>query len=93
MDKRIKSKTSWNRLLWAVQMRSALDRPEPILIGVTWDHIGPPAYDGEPLRCLLFHTRGLARVWCIAATKKFSNHGSDWRFKPIRVRETITTND
>jgi hypothetical protein len=83
----------WDRLLWAVEMRSASCRPEGMLIGDAWHAIAPPAYEGEPTRCLLFRTRRLARAWCIEATVKHANHSTDWRFRPVRVRETVMPND
>lgn len=80
---------TWKRDLWGVEMRSRKDRPEPILIGQAWHAVVPPEYAGEPPRCLLFWTRKMARAWCKEATAKHAKHSADWRFRPIRVRETV----
>lgn len=79
----------WDRLLWAVEMRSR--RTDPMLIGVSWHsaHFAPPRYPGEVTRCLLFRTRQQARQWCAEARIKHSSHSPDWRFRPVRVRETV----
>ena len=82
----------WDRMLWAVEMRSASCRPEGMLIGDAWHAITPPAYEGEPTRCLLFRTRKQARAWCVEATAKHAKHSKDWRFRPVRVRETVMPN-
>jgi hypothetical protein len=84
----------WNRQLWAVEMRSPLSRRERMIIGVawhavTWHAVALPAYEGEPSRCLLFQTRRQARAWCVAATLQYAKHSKGWRFRPVRVRETV----
>jgi hypothetical protein len=84
--------SAWERDLWAVEMRSGSCRPEPILIGDAWHSITAPKYPGEPSRCLLFRTRKLARAWCVEATVKHAKHSTDWRFRPVRVRETVKPN-
>lgn len=80
---------TWKRDLWGVEMRSKRDRPEPILIGQAWHAVTLGEYPGEPVRCLLFKTRKQARTWCAEATVKHSKHSMDWRFRPVRVRETV----
>ena len=85
--------STWERDLWAVEMHSASGRPEPILLGDAWHAITAPKYHGEPSRCLLFRTRKLARAWCVEATVKHFKHSTDWRFRPVRVRETVKPND
>jgi hypothetical protein len=81
---------AWNRALWAVEMRSKLSRPEGMLIGDTWHSVTPRKYEGEPSRSLLFQTRKQAREWCAAKTIECKRHSSDWKFKPVRVRETLS---
>ena len=79
------------RALWAVALRTSSCRSKlskPILIGDTWHAVTAPKYAGEPIRCLLFRTRKLAKAWCLMATRKHARH-SHWRFRPVRVRETI----
>lgn len=80
----------WNRMLWAVEIRSKSCKPEGMLIGDTWHAVTPQKYLGEPPRALLFKTRRMAREWCFNATRKYQKHGPDWKFRPVRVRETLT---
>jgi len=82
----------WDRLHWAVEMRSKSCKPDGMLIGVAWHKITPPTYEGEPSRPLLFRTRSHARKWCAAKTIECARHSPDWRFRPVRVRETILPN-
>jgi len=82
----------WDRLHWAVGMRSKSRKPDEMLIGVSWHKITPPIYEGEPSRPLLFHTRSQARKWCAAKTIECARHSPDWRFRPVRVREMILPN-
>jgi hypothetical protein len=82
----------WDRMQWAVEMRSKSCKPDGMLIGVAWHKITPPAYDGEPSRPLLFRTRNHARKWCAAKTIECARHSPDWRFRPVRVREMILPN-
>jgi len=83
--RRKKQVRSWDRLLWAVEMKS--NKPE--LIGASWEKVVGPLYTGEPTRALLFNTRRLAQIWCKLAMEKCKKFGSDWKFKPVRVRELI----
>ena len=81
---------SWNRKLWAVEM-STLGK-DPMLISVDWNNAGASRYQYEPARCLLFQNRKAARVWC--RSEEFTYHDrldscKDWRFRPVRVRETV----
>jgi hypothetical protein len=46
------------------------------------------------MRTLLFCTRAQARVWCRAKQAKFVDCPPEhvcrqWRFRPVRVRETV----
>ena len=61
---------------------------ELLLIGKAWN-AATQEYPGEVARCLLFKTRKDARAWCAKATAKHSKHSMDWRFRPMRVRETV----
>jgi len=83
----------WDRLHWAVEMRSKSCKPDGMLIGVAWHKITPPNYEGEPSRPLLFRTRSQARKWCAAKTIECAIHSPDWRFRPVRVREMILPNE
>ena len=81
----------WQRLLWGVVF-SGDTRDRPMLLGTGWNGPDPAAYPGEPTRALLFMSRSAARAWC--ATKQASYAGrtdccATWRFRPMRVRETI----
>ncbi len=84
----------WNRLLWAIEI-SGIDRDDkPILIGRAWDHRNGAA--DRPLdelaRALLFTTRAAAHAWCAAQRARRAGRldcCADWRFRPVRVRETV----
>jgi hypothetical protein len=76
---------SWNRVLWGVEFSSKIDGP--IVIGAAWDNIFPNAYVGEPTRALLFNTRRQAREWCHRRNE--ANNQPGWKFKPIKIRETL----
>lgn len=81
---------SWNRLLWGVELSSPLSKPK--LIGSLWHGQTPYPYPDEPTRALLFCTRKAAREWCRAEMAKCAwrcDYCSDWRFRPVRVRETV----
>jgi hypothetical protein len=80
---------NWDRKLWAVEMRSASCRPDPIIIGTSWHSVQPVQYPGQPTCPLLFVTRRRAREWCAAKTVECARHSSDWRFRPVRVREVL----
>ncbi len=77
----------WNRKLWAVECSA--ERCETVIIGKAWHIIKDGDYPGEPTKCLLFVTRKDARQWCMEATKKHSKHSPHWRFRAVRVRETV----
>jgi len=84
---------NWNRKRWGVEFSSPLSKP--CLIGSLWNdeltHLGK-YYDGEPPRALLFTNRKLARDWCKAEQAKYAHRNdvcADWRFRPVRVRETV----
>ncbi len=79
----------WNRLLWAIEFSSPRERP--MLIGRTWDY-GPKHHADEPSRALLFTTRRAARGWCAREHAQYAgrtDYCADWRFRPVRVRETV----
>ena len=80
---------SWNRKLWAVEMRSKSCRPDPIIVGEPWHNVRPPAYTGDPLRCLLFTTRQSAEAWCAEKREQSKNYGPDWKYRVVRVLETV----
>lgn len=71
-------------------MHSQSDRPESMILGTQWHKLEPRRYDGEPTRALLFTTRKAARDWSRQATLKHAKHSPDWKFKPVRVSETLT---
>lgn len=84
--------TSWDRQLWGVEFSSSFD-PERLLLGEGWhDWRRPPSYAGEPTGVLLFTTRRTARVWCESKAAEYAGRTdscASWRFRPIRVRETV----
>lgn len=74
--------TSWIRRLWGVEFSGKLTRPH--LIGSLWA-ARASTYHEEPTRALLFCTRKQAREWC----KSKNQCCADWRFRPVRVVETV----
>lgn len=84
---------SWDRLLWGVLFQSGTERP--MLIGGLWDERLKDRnfYPDEPTRPILFTTRHSAREWCREKTKKYNNSQNKdlraWKFRPVRVRETV----
>ena len=76
--------TGWNRELWGVTLYT--DGEELSLLGTAWHHVRAGDYPGEVCRCLLFVTRKQALAWCVAEMAK---RKSCWRFRPVRVRETV----
>lgn len=76
----------WNRLLWAVEMCPGGKQTIGIL-GTAWHQVTPPKYPGEPMRALLFERRADARAW--VTQPRYHGMNSDWRFRVVRVRETI----
>jgi len=81
---------AWDRRLWGVEFESKLI--PPLLLGGGWCAPTPEHYSGEPSRALLFTTRGGARRWCQeqrASYAKSTDVCRTWRFRPVRVRETV----
>lgn len=84
----------WDRLLWGIQMQGSDARDRPMLLGEAWTDLEarPGPGFGEPSRALLFTTRALARKFCNAQHAKYAGRDdccAKWRFKPVRVRETV----
>ena len=80
----------WTRNFWGIE-HTTKERTR-VLLGRLWHNMTPHNYDGEPTRALLFTTRKAAREWCIQERAKFVNHSDTyayWRFRPVRVRETV----
>jgi hypothetical protein len=71
-------------------MRSATTRLESMILGTQWHKLEPRRYPGEPTRALLFTTRKAASEWARQARLKHAKHSPDWKFKPVRIRETLT---
>lgn len=86
----------WVKELWGVVLTDDDGEGRPMLIGSMW-HAGElrrASYPGEPPRALLFTTRQEAREWCQAKQAEYSNRPESdparaWRFRPVRVRETV----
>ena len=82
----------WRRLLWGVEFSSG-GTERPLLIGESWhSNVRPESYPGEPTRALLFTTRSAARAWCARKLATYAGQTDSralWRFRPIRVRETV----
>lgn len=83
---------AWTRLLWGVESCGRVGE-KPFLIGSAWVIPRPMSqYKGEPTRALLFMTRQQARDWCRAQMASYAGRGdvcSLWRFKAVRVRESV----
>ncbi len=89
------ARLEWRRIRWGILLYGA-DR-KPTMIGALWDgRVKERAefYEGEPARALLFMTRLQARKWCAAERAKYKSRSdfvSLWRFRPVRVVETVRT--
>ena len=83
----------WKRLLWGVAIFSSRADRKPILLGSLWNkEPNPTPYLGEPPHPLLFCTRSHAREWCRLTHAGYAGRNdccADWRFRPVRVRETV----
>ena len=81
---------SWDRTLWGIEFTSGTDSKK-MLIGTAWHERKQEPYAGEPTRALLFTTREAAREWCRPKQKQYAGLTgiNDWRFRPVRVRETV----
>ena len=81
---------AWDRRLWGVELTGS-DGKKLSILGTRWDR--PPSYYfGEPTRPLLFTSRVTCRVWCRAKQATYVGRVDGcqlWRFRPIRVRETL----
>lgn len=85
------------RALWAVYFTGASIHPQdnaPMLIFGSWHDAmrGGPRYNGEPPRAVLFRTRAAARAWCAEQHAEYKGRRdccAQWRFRPVRVRETV----
>jgi hypothetical protein len=71
-------------------MRPGITHTQGILLGTAWHKLELDRYPGEPTRALLFTTRKAASEWARQARLKHAKHSPDWKFKPVRVRETLT---
>jgi hypothetical protein len=87
----------WSRQLWGVVLTSGDGDERPMLIGSLWHRaeFRGAQYSGEPPRALLFTTRQEARTWCTErqaeyAARPETDPARHWRFRPVRVRETVT---
>lgn len=82
----------WDHLLWGVTFASA-PKATPQLIGSLWHWPMPKKqYVGEPPHAFLFTTRKAARDWCKKQMAEYATRTDqcqDWRFRPVRVRETV----
>jgi hypothetical protein len=84
----------WDRKLWGIEFRGSLKDDRPRLIGAGWldsAHL-VSYYQGEPTRALLFTTRTEARAFCDVQHAKYIGRTdccAKWRFRPVRVRETV----
>lgn len=84
---------SWDRFLWGVEFTGSIKADKPILIGSSWMGTIPEHYDGEPSRPILFCTREKAREWCRSKMDEYKDGAdvcAEWRFRVVRVRETVT---
>lgn len=79
-----------SRLAWGVLFTVSLKSDRPMLLGERWHDAlmqKPPAFEGQCGRTLLFHRRKAAREWC--AYMRVKHADQSWRFRPVKVRETV----
>ena len=84
----------WDRLLWAIESSELQEKS--MLIGRDWGHTrergGQKSHASEPSRALLFTSRAAAREWCEIEHALYAGRADccvNWRFRPVRVRETV----
>ena len=81
----------FTRVVWGVD----LHRDGGLLFTGWHRGLRPEAtYPGEPARPLLFPTRAAARGWCAERHAQYSTYPPGhacrtWRFRAVRVRETL----
>ena len=85
---------TWKRNLCGVEFRVSLKDEEPMLLGSLCHEVERMRshYPGEPRRALVFQTRDMARLWCAEQLAKNAGRSdccAEWRFKPVRVLETV----
>lgn len=83
----------WDRKLWGVWFSAPRTKGEGLLISDLWANYRPVVRAEEPTRALLFINRKAAREWCKKELAKYANSDTkdwkDWKFKAVRVRETV----
>lgn len=87
------------RLLWGVSFTGSTGAKDGLDILSTGWHASSPSsrYTGEPSRTLLFVTRAHARAWCRVKEAYYADQYPaghlcrKWRFRAVRVRETVVT--
>lgn len=81
----------WDRIMWGIEFRNGNETPT--LLGGGWGgfNAGVSRYKGEPTRALVFSTRRQARDYCRMKHQEYKDHPicGKWRFRPVRVRETV----
>lgn len=87
----------WRRAFWGVMFVTRQDKPH--LIGSLFDNDERTCTrrPSEPTRALLFCTRRQAREWCRARNAEYASRRPgdicrNWRFRVVRVIETVKVN-
>ena len=70
------------RKLWGVVFKKGA---QPVIVFRLWIDEKADYIEGEAPRALLFVNRKTARDWC----KSRNVSSSEWKFRPVRVRETV----
>ena len=83
-----------SRKRWGIRFssRAGRRRREITVLWSSWHREATSAYPGEPPRALLFMTRAAARAWCATEQARYATRQDSlrtWRFRPVRVIETI----
>jgi hypothetical protein len=82
----------WKKQLWGVEFKGSINDDDPMLLGRLWHEYASPGFRDEPTRALLFKTREAAREWCrrqLDKNKDRTDCCALWRFRPVRVIETV----
>jgi hypothetical protein len=82
---------SWDRNLWGIEFIGMGAGEAPFLIGGGWHPALKPRFVGEPSRPILFTSRRLAHAWCAEKMAQYADSDicKHWRFRAVRVRETV----
>ena len=89
---------AWTRLAWGLKARlhprHRYRYPDVDLLFEYWLQEWSPRFDGDMPRPILFASRRQALAWCAAQHARYATRQNglrDWRFRPVRVLNTVSS--